>query len=183
MNSVGDCSQFPNATFLLGGDAEKLLADAYPANPASPCLQSAVPLERTRFLTAEFSEKIGPFPRAYDYFGDGSMYIIDAPGHLPGHINVLARTDGAGSWIYLAGDTTHDARILRGEREAAVALQPDGQVRCVHSDQGLAEEHVRRVRKLLDDPCVLVLLAHDCQWYEENVGKDVFLPGVIPPKQ
>ncbi|KAI0823287.1 Metallo-hydrolase/oxidoreductase [Trametes gibbosa] len=179
---VGDSACFPNATFLLGGEAKGLLAHAYPANPSSPCLQTAVPLDRTRFLTSEFTQSIGPFPRAYDYFGDGSLYIIDAPGHLPGHINVLARTDTTGSWIYLAGDTTHDARILRGEREAAVALQPDGQVRCIHSDQAQAEDHVRRVRTLLDEPRILVLLAHDFRWLQENVDKDVFLPGFIPPK-
>ncbi|KAI0629942.1 Metallo-hydrolase/oxidoreductase [Trametes polyzona] len=178
---VGDSSAFPNATFILGGEAEDLLAHAYPVDPDSLCSQTSVPLSRTRFLSKEFTESIGPFPRAYDYFGDGSMYIIDSPGHLPGHINVLARTNATGSWIYLAGDTTHDTRILRGEREVAVALQPDGLVRCIHSDKEQAEEQIRRVRQLLDDPKILVLLAHDCNWYEANKDGTSFFPGIIPP--
>ncbi|KAI0775596.1 Metallo-hydrolase/oxidoreductase [Trametes elegans] len=179
---VGNTSMFPNATFFLGADAEELLAHSYPVDPKSPCLQSAVPLEHTRFLDAEFTQSIGPFPRAYDFFGDGSMYIIDAPGHLPGHINVLARTNPTGSWIYLAGDTAHDYRILTGEREVAVALQPDGLVRCIHSNKEQAEEHIRRVRTLLGNHKVLVLLAHDFRWYEENKGGNAFLPGYIPPR-
>lgn len=110
------------------------------------------------------------------------MYIIDAPGHLLGHINVLARTNATGSWVYLAGDTAHDVRIITGEREVAVALQPDGHVRCIHSDKAAAEEHIRRVRTLLDNPKVLVLLAHDRQWYEDNKDRGVFLPGTIEPQ-
>ncbi|KAI0369400.1 Metallo-hydrolase/oxidoreductase [Pilatotrama ljubarskyi] len=179
---VGDTSLFPNATFVLGGEAKELIAHgAYPADPTSACLQSAVPLDRTRFLEAEFNQSVGPFPRAYDYFGDGSLYIIDAPGHLPGHINVLARTNAMGSWIYLAGDSAHDVRILRGEKDFAVALQPDGHVRCIHADMARAEEHIRRVRTLLGVPKVLVLLAHDCHWFEENKGGSAFLPGMIAP--
>ncbi|EIW52357.1 Metallo-hydrolase/oxidoreductase [Trametes versicolor FP-101664 SS1] len=179
---VGDTSSFPNATFILGGEAEDLITHAYPSDPDSPCLQTAVPLERARFLNAEFTQAIGPFPRAYDYFGDGSVYIIDAPDHLAGHINVLARTNATGSWIYLAGDSAHDARIITGEREVAVALQPDGHVRCIHSDKKAAEEHIRRVRTLLDEPKVLILLAHDRQWYEDNKDRGVFLPGAIEPQ-
>ena len=109
------------------------------------------------------------------------MYIIDAPGHLPGHLNVLARTNATGSWIYLAGDTAHDTRILTGEREVAVALQPDGHFRCIHVDKEKAEEHIRLVRTLLDVPKMLVLLAHDYGWYEENKGGEGFLPGCIAP--
>ncbi|CDO72265.1 hypothetical protein BN946_scf184970.g117 [Trametes cinnabarina] len=179
---VGDTSLFPAATFILGGEARDFLAlHGYPADPESLCLQSAVPLDRTVFLDKEFTHIIGPFSRAYDYFGDGSMYIIDAPGHLPGHVNVLARTNATGSWIYLAGDTAHDVRILTGEREVAVALQPDGQVRCIHLDKEKAEEHIRRVRTLLDVRHMLVLLAHDDKWYEANKESGSFLPGIIPP--
>ncbi|KAI0330516.1 Metallo-hydrolase/oxidoreductase [Cubamyces sp. BRFM 1775] len=178
---IGESSSFPNATFILGHEAKDLLAHAYPSDPDSLCLQSAVPLERTRFLDSEFTQAIGPFPRAYDYFGDGSMYIIDAPGHLPGHLNVLARTNATGSWIYLAGDTAHDTRILTGEREVAVALQPDGHFRCIHLDQEKAEEHIRRVRALLSVPKMFVLLAHDYGWYKENKGGEAFLPGCIVP--
>ena len=180
--SVGDASAFPNATFIMGDDAKALLANAYPVNPASTVLQASVPISRTRFLSTEMTDSIGPFPRAYDYFGDGSMYIVDAAGHLPGHINVFARTNATGSWIYLAGDTAHDMRLLTGEHQVAFSFDDAGHMVCAHSDKEKAEEHIARVRQLLDFPKVQVLLAHDHVWYEENKGGDAFLPGAIPPR-
>jgi hypothetical protein len=56
--------------------------------------------------------QLGP-SRAYDYFGDGSFYILDSPGHTHGHLAALARVtpdpqNGAGnSFILMAGDTCH----------------------------------------------------------------------------
>ena len=32
-----------------------------------------------------------PLPSAMDVFKDGSLYILNAPGHLPGHLNLLCR--------------------------------------------------------------------------------------------
>ncbi len=55
------------------------------------------------------------FPHALDFFGDGSLYIIDSPGHLYGHVNLLARADDR-RYIYLGGDCRHDPRILAGEK-------------------------------------------------------------------
>lgn len=167
----------------MGGDAEEFLRQhVYPMNPASNILQTSVPVSRSRFLNSEFSESIGPFPRAYDYFGDGSMYIVDAAGHLPGHVNILARTNATGSWIYLAGDTAHDMRLLTGERGVADFVDELGHRVCAHTDKEKAEAHIARVRELLGMPKVHVLLAHDYIWYEANKGGDAFLPGSIPPK-
>jgi hypothetical protein len=49
---------------------------------------------------------IGRF-KAFDYFGDGSFYILDSPGHAVGHINALARTSASPkpSFIHLGGDS------------------------------------------------------------------------------
>nr|VWO98202.1 Transcriptional repressor rco-1 [Ganoderma boninense] len=180
---IGEASSFPNATFVMGADAEDLLRNGYPSNPAAEVLSTAIPLSSSRFLSSsEFTSPIGPFPRAHDYFGDGSLYIVDAPGHLPGHINVLARTNATGSWIYLAGDSAHDARLLTGEREVATWHDDAGHLVCVHTDREKAVEHIRRVAVLLTVPRAHVLLAHDAEWYEANKGGDAFFPGVIPPK-
>ncbi|KAJ2991091.1 hypothetical protein NUW54_g8287 [Trametes sanguinea] len=96
LHSVGDASLFPRATFILGGDAKEFLAQrSYPTDPDSLCLGNAVPLERTLFLDKEFTRAIGPFPRAYDYFGDGNLYIIvhnieGAAFRAPKHRSALA---------------------------------------------------------------------------------------------
>lgn len=179
---IGDASAFPNATFILGPGARGKLEAGYPHNPNAGILHNTVPFERTRFLSdTDFTTSVGPFPRAYDYFGDGSLYIIDAPGHCAGHINILARTSGDGAWIYLAGDTAHDVRILTSERGVAYSIDDGGHVHCAHDDKEKAEEHICRVQALLAMPRVQVLLAHDKNWYEENRGSNAFLPGFIQP--
>ena len=169
---------------MVGPGGRELLEKGFPGNPESDILTSTVSLDeaRSRFLThEEFNVSIGPFPRAHDYFGDGSMYIIDAEGHLAGHINILARTSAMGSWIYLGGDTAHDLRLLTGEKEVAEIVAPDGHKHCIHTDKEKAIEHIKRVGSLLTVPKVHVLLTHDREWYEKNKGGDAFFPGVIPP--
>ncbi|KZT08093.1 uncharacterized protein LAESUDRAFT_811589 [Laetiporus sulphureus 93-53] len=106
---IGVTSVFPNATSVVGMGSEHLLKDGFPANPQSDILQNTL-LDCTCFLADEdFNMSIGPFPRALDYFADGSLYLVDTIGHLAGHVNVLVRTSATGSWIYLAVDTAADA--------------------------------------------------------------------------
>ncbi|KAF7301107.1 Metallo-beta-lactamase superfamily protein [Mycena indigotica] len=50
--------------------------------------------------------------RALDQFGDGSFYLLDAPGHFGGHVIGLARTTPT-SFIILGADTLHHAGALR----------------------------------------------------------------------
>lgn len=117
-----------------------------------------------------------------DYFGDGSFYVIDSPGHLGGHINVLARTSADGSWIFLGGDTCHDVRILTGEKQMFYEADATGKViSCAHVDKDKAQEHIDRVGALMKIEKVHVLVAHDWEWYEKNKGGPAFLPGKIPP--
>ncbi|KAG0709237.1 beta-lactamase-like protein [Suillus ampliporus] len=178
---VGDHEPFTGATFVVGEGSRELLTSGYPMNPDSYFSSTALPLERTRFISpSDFSGSIGPFPLALDYFGDGSMYIIDAPGHIGGHINVLARTSSDGAWILLGGDSAHDYRLITGEKEVAHSVDSSGCVRCMHVDMEKAVENIARIRSLLGIPRVQVLIAHDWKWYEENKGS-AFLPGVIPP--
>lgn len=59
------------------------------------------------------SVRIGQFA-AFDYFGDGSFYLLDSPGHAVGHLCGLARTTTSpDTFILLGGDVCHYAGILR----------------------------------------------------------------------
>lgn len=121
--------------------------------------------------------RLGHLPATLDVFQDGSLYIVDAPGHLPGHINLLARIDeqdenGNNKWVYLAGDACHDRRILRGDREIGEWNDIHGAVCCIHANRSKAEETLARIR-LLEKEGVEVILAHDAEWVSEphNVAK------------
>ena len=61
------------------------------------------------------SLKIGSF-KAYDFFGDGSFYLLDAPGHAVGHLCALTGTTSVGaapSFVFMGGDACHHPGILR----------------------------------------------------------------------
>lgn len=117
----------------------------------------------------------------YDVLGDGAVYVVDAPGHLPGHVNLLARV-GARRWVYLGGDACHDRRLLTGAEAIAQWTDAVGRMCCIHTDKALAEATLARIRDLqaaADETgvSVQVILAHDKDWAEAH--PDAFLPGTI----
>lgn len=69
------------------------------------------------------SLQIGRFP-ARDYFGDGSFYLLDSPGHAVGHLCGLARTTtGPDTFVLLGGDVCHYTGILRPSKHLPVPPQ------------------------------------------------------------
>ncbi|KAF8195442.1 Metallo-hydrolase/oxidoreductase [Pholiota molesta] len=171
---IGDTRPFINSTFLVGGTCQSMLKPGYPEDPKSSFVSDLLPAERTIFYDTSDWKPIGPFPRAFDFFKDGSLFIIDAPGHLAGHINVLARTSSDGGWIYLAGDSAHHWNLVT--LESAIATGHN----CAHEDKEAAEEHILRINTLMKIPRVRVLLAHDEPFYSKNKDGPVFWPGKIP---
>ncbi|KAJ7112217.1 hypothetical protein C8R44DRAFT_632380, partial [Mycena epipterygia] len=124
---------------------------------------------------------IGPFPHAVDYFGDGSIYIINTPGHCGGHITLLARTSSDGSWMYLGGNVAHDTPLITDHEKKKSTTAADGTSYCMHSDAAQATLDISRVCALVKLPRVEFIVAHDWKWYEDNLGH-AFLPGKIVPK-
>lgn len=64
-----------------------------------------------RWRQIDFTEKVAdaaPFPAAFDLFGDGSLVIVPTPGHTPGSISMLVRSDNFDP-LLLVGDLTFDA--------------------------------------------------------------------------
>ena len=175
---TGDTHQFTKATFLVGSACQRFFNPGYPQDKNAYFASDLLPEGRTRFLDTSDWKPIGPFPRALDFYGDDSLYIIDAPGHLLGHINVLARTSSDGAWIYLAGDSAHHYKLLTGESEIATG-RPGQAHQCAHENKEEAEAHLARIRVLRDFPRVRVLLAHDEPWYQRNRGGVAFWPGSI----
>ncbi|KAL1945740.1 hypothetical protein VTO73DRAFT_1742 [Trametes versicolor] len=174
---IGDSHPYANAVFVVGAAARPLVEHGWPEDPKSLFPQDLLPEGRTRFLDDPAGwPPLGPFPHALDFYEDGSLYIVYAPGHMPGHINILARTSADGGWIFLAGDSAHDRRLLTGE----AGIPSHGLLGCAHGDKVAAAEHIARMRALeVGYPRVRVLLAHDVPWYEVNKGGPAFWPGMI----
>ncbi|KAJ7506014.1 hypothetical protein B0H11DRAFT_1974377 [Mycena galericulata] len=179
---IGDFTPFTAALFTLGGEGRAALVDGYPGNPKSHILSESTPSDRTIFLDrVDFNTSIGPFPHAVDYYGDGSVYIIDTPGHCPGHITVLARTSSDGAWLYLGGGVAHDPRLITQPGRQVALMSASGASYCVHKNPAQAAVDISRVRALVKLPRVDFVVAHDLIWYEKN-RDSAFLPGKITPK-
>jgi hypothetical protein len=110
---MGSPHLFPPSTNLNYGKGTSPFP-AYPANPHSNLL--AVDFENRKCIEINCSDlKIGPFP-ATDFYKDGSFYLLDTPGHCPGHLCALARTT-PDTFVYLGGDICHFAGQFRPSEE------------------------------------------------------------------
>ncbi|EME79359.1 uncharacterized protein MYCFIDRAFT_204792 [Pseudocercospora fijiensis CIRAD86] len=113
---TGDMSTFPVSTKLIVGEGFKEnFMPGYPIDPNAWTLESD--FEGREVVEVPFSESgglnIGKF-RAFDYFGDGSFYILDTPGHAIGHVNALARTSvSPPEFLHLCGDSAHHCGEIR----------------------------------------------------------------------
>ncbi len=122
---------------------------------------------------------LGPFPAVLDLHDDGSVYVIDTPGHLPGHVNLLCRT-GQNKWVLLGGDACHDTRLLSGEKEIGTWKNDEGQTLCIHLDKAEAEKSIERIRQLLEvNDNVEVIIAHDHLWYENAKNGGRMFPNTV----
>ncbi|PSN72403.1 hypothetical protein BS50DRAFT_658315 [Corynespora cassiicola Philippines] len=201
---IGTPADFANARFVVGSGTLHLLAHGGgPLYPAHLFRADELPPDRTVELpparpededraaapgqrTGHVWRPMGGFPAVVDFFGDASLYVVDAPGHLYGHVNLLVRT-GPRRWVYLGGDCCHDPRILTGEKGIAMYDDGRGGVRSVHVDTQGAEETVARIRRLLGEGRVVqeygegveveIVVAHDKGWRERNGER--FWPGCL----
>ena len=196
---VGTPGDFTSAQFVVGSGTIHLLTHGAPPHyPKEIFDPEELPLDRTKELpptskgssTASSSQTshhwspLASFPNALDFFNDGSVYVIDTPGHLFGHVNLLCRT-GQNKWVYLGGDCCHDYRILTGEKDVALYDDGHGQLRSVHVDTDAAVASINNIKPLMPGGELLadgvnkveVVVAHDGGWRERN--KDRFFPGTL----
>ncbi|CAH0047343.1 unnamed protein product [Clonostachys solani] len=109
---TGDPSTFPSSTDLVVGPGfKKAILPGYPANPHGVILESDYSGRELQEVDFSDSIQIGEF-RAFDYFNDGSFYLLDSPGHAVGHMSALARTTPS-TFILMGGDGCHHSGSLR----------------------------------------------------------------------
>lgn len=112
---TGNMSLFPSSTDLVTGPGVKAqqpsILPGYPQNPKSPLSQSDFDNRTHTEVDFSSSPTIGDL-KAFDYFGDGSFYLLDTPGHCVGHICGLARTT-SNTFIFMGGDICHFAGDFR----------------------------------------------------------------------
>ncbi|KAH7118346.1 beta-lactamase-like protein [Dactylonectria macrodidyma] len=211
---VGTPSDYPHSTYVVGPGAVDLIgtgrvsglgshnhfemgmldlkrtielrSTSLPSTP--PPEEDGIYLEpQTQQLVGHFTkpwQQKGHFEAVMDVFNDGSVYIVSAPGHLDGHINLLCRLED-GSHVYLAGDACHDERILTGEKDIATWVDQEyaGAICCIHKDKAVAEKTIAAIRDTVEDPgdlrSVEVIFAHDAGWAKQAEKQGRFFPGSL----
>ena len=156
---TGDCTKFPDAHLIVGEGSHAATTPGWPQDPNSPFLASILDHPKFRELSFQAWSPLGPFDRAFDYFEDGSLYLIDTPGHMPGHLGALAHT-GDGEWVFTGGDCCHHRALLHGSRPLSVTFGPNG-TKSFHRDPQAALKTIERIRKIDRNKHFLIALPHD----------------------
>ncbi|KAI1029398.1 hypothetical protein LB504_010657 [Fusarium proliferatum] len=109
---IGDPSTFPETMDLIVGPGfSQHFLPGYPANPNSPVHESA--LKNREIIEISFNQHLHVAGyQAMDYFGDGSMYLLNTPGHAIGHLSSLVRTT-SDTFVFLGGDICHFGGAFR----------------------------------------------------------------------
>ncbi|USP76879.1 uncharacterized protein yc1106_04153 [Curvularia clavata] len=164
---------FPNATAYFGPGTK---ASCEPGHMKNPNLQwdgrffdPDHATEKWQELEGEW-QPFGPFEKALDYFGDGSFWILDAPGHMPGNLAAAARLRN-GEWVVLGSDCCHSRDLLDGRREIACFPGPSSELMSLHSDIESAKDTIAKLRALETDHGAHIALAHDTSWLTEGTDQ------------
>lgn len=103
---IGNAGQFAGATWVVDPDEK-----AYAFRPQART--NAAQFGRYSALETAKTVEVGDAPR--DVFGDGSVQVVPAPGHTPGHTVLLVRLPQAGA-VLLTGDLWHLAESRAAKR-------------------------------------------------------------------
>ncbi|TVY58378.1 Cytochrome P450 monooxygenase andK [Lachnellula cervina] len=98
--------------------------------------------------------RFGAFEKAMDFFENGSFWIIQAPGHMPGNL-----------------------RIFDGLEQFAVWENPNGCSASLQADIPVAKDTIRRIKLMEKELGCHVAFAHDTEWMKK--GLDQTLMGML----
>ncbi|KAJ0108718.1 uncharacterized protein J7T55_011208 [Diaporthe amygdali] len=115
---IGDVTRFPHSTELVVGPGVRAATwPGWPSRADAIVLDADAEGRTVREISFNGGLKIGRFD-AFDFFGDGSFYLLDGPGHAVGHLCALARTTAASddvgpSFVFMGADACHHVGVLR----------------------------------------------------------------------
>jgi N-acyl homoserine lactone hydrolase len=131
---VGNARLFASATWLVDeSEREYMFRDEARADPTRFPLYSA--LENAKTTT---------FRNDLDVFGDGSVMIVQTPGHTPGHTSLLIQLEHTGP-ILLSGDLYHFAEARQKRTIPTFNTDPQQTLRSMDLFEALRDSTDARV--------------------------------------
>jgi glyoxylase-like metal-dependent hydrolase (beta-lactamase superfamily II) len=137
---TGQASAFPDAMLLIGKGDWDALTSTQPSQMVNPA-----PLAHW----IKEGGKSEPVPKDKDVFGDGSVMMLDLPGHTPGHHGLLVRLKNKGN-VLLSGDVAH----LRENYE-------NNGVPTFNTDRSQSLASLDRFHKIATNLKATVIIQHD----------------------
>ena len=143
---IGQVGSFPQSTLLIGkGDWDVL------TSPKPPAGVDPAPFAHW----TSGGGKVEPVVLDKDVFGDGSVLMLNTPGHTPGHHSLLVKLKGMGN-VVLSGDLAH----FRENYES-------NGVPTFNTNRAETLASIDRVKKIAANFKAAVIIGHDAR----DIGK------------
>lgn len=114
---IGGISDIPNADLLINRKEWDQLSKPHPEHDW--VLREHIEFENARWRQIDFSSTedpiLAPFETCHDVMGDGSIILLPTPGHTPGSLSMLIRSDIAPP-VLLVGDMAYDVEAIFSAR-------------------------------------------------------------------
>jgi N-acyl homoserine lactone hydrolase len=144
---VGQVDLFPKSTLLIGKGDWEALSDPAKANPmANPA---------TFAPWIKGGSKVEPVAYDLDVFGDGTVTVLNTPGHTPGHHSLLVKLKEKG-YVLLSGDLAHFQENYDSNG-----------VPVFNTDHAVTLASIDRFKKIAANLKATVIIQHDAR----DVGK------------
>jgi glyoxylase-like metal-dependent hydrolase (beta-lactamase superfamily II) len=143
---VGQVSWFPQSTLLIGKGDWDVLNDPKAAAVANPA-------PFAHWITG--GGKVEPLLGDRDVFGDGTVVMLNMPGHTPGHHSLLVKLKEMGN-VLITGDLAHFHENYDGNG-----------VPTFNTDRAASLASLDRFKKLAANLHATVIIQHDAR----DVGK------------
>jgi N-acyl homoserine lactone hydrolase len=114
---VGGIADIPQADLVVSQAEWDQLSEPHPEHEW--ILREHIEIPGAKWRPIEFEPPTDPvlsmFDGCFDLFGDGSMILLPTPGHTPGSMSMLVRTQGKPP-VLLAGDLGYGAQYIQHDQ-------------------------------------------------------------------
>lgn len=136
---TGQVSQFPGSTLLIGkGDWDVVSDPKTPVGTSGPFAS---------WIKGE--SKVEPLTGDRDVFGDGTVVMLNTPGHTPGHHSLLVKLKDMGN-VLITGDLSHFHENYDGNG-----------VPTFNTDRAATIASLDRFKKMVTNLKATVIIQHD----------------------
>ena len=143
---TGQASLFPQATLLIGKGDWDVVTDPKSASTVNPATFA-------NWTTG--GGKVEPVVGDKDVFGDGTVIMLNTPGHTPGHHSLLVRLKEMGN-VLITGDLAHFRENYEGNG-----------VPTFNTDRAASLASISRFKTIATNLKATVIIQHD----ERDVAK------------